>query len=447
MAIAAMACGVLGLLLSPVLVGFGLGLLGLAFGIAHLVLGRHPKALATVGSGLSALAMIASVAAGVWYVRLLSDRAPRRSADASERSTDAWQRTRGTPTPAIRVTTLSGETLDLAALQGRLVVLDFWATWCPPCVKVIPNLNRLAKEWGKDVVVVGISDEERDDVERFLRDHPVDYPVVAGLSDDTLPEPFSRVSSLPTIFFIGRDGVIRSVLVGYHEYDALEAQLWVAEAAEKWAQGSSDAALELAAKALEAQLDEATEGALADAFGGDPAYTELHDLVRSRVEGLLGHYEGKYHRHFGRDRASVLWVIWSLGAERKDREAVPHLVRYLQESVLDDARWRAADALWLIGDRRAVPHLIAALDDPSPRVAGFAASGLGDLGDSSAVGPLLALFGKLPDNRDDAKARVADALGKLGDPRAIGPLSASLEAITDPAYVRWAAPALRRLER
>jgi HEAT repeat protein len=248
------------------------------------------------------------------------------------------------------------------------------------------------------------------------------------------------------MFFVGRDGIIRSALVGYHDYDALEAQLWIAEAARRHAEGRRDEALKLAATALEARLDADTEGALAAAVGGDPAYGELKERVRARVEGLLGHYERKYERSFSRDRASVLWVIWSLGAERKDREAVPHLVSYLEESALDEARWRAADALWLIGDRSAVPHLIAALQDPSPKVAGFAASGLGELGDADAVDPLLALFERLPDNRDEAKARVAEALGKLGDPRAIAPLSASLEAISDPGYVRWAAPALRRLQ-
>jgi HEAT repeat protein len=446
LAIGALAFGSLGLLLSPVLFGFAVGALGLGFGLAHLFLGRRPRTLAVLGSGVSALAMIASLAAGVWYVRLLSRRPASLPPARQERSTEAWADWRGRRAPPIRVTTLRGETLDLASLEGRLVVLDFWATWCGPCVKVIPNLNRISSEWGKDVVVVGITAEGRGVVERFMASHPVEYRVVAGLDDETLPEPFSRVSSIPTLFFIGRDGMVRSVLVSYHEHDALEAQLLVAEAAERRAKGSSEEALRLAAKALEAQLGEETEGPLAAAFEGDPGYADVHDRVRSLVEGLLGHYERKYDRRFGRDRASVLWAIWSLGTERKDAEAVPQLVRYLHESVLDEARWRAAQALWAIGDRRAAPQLVAALEDPSPRVAGFAASGLGDLGDASAVGPLLALFQRLPDNRDEAKARVAEALGKLGDPRAVGPLSASLETIRDPAYVRWAEPALRRLE-
>jgi hypothetical protein len=248
------------------------------------------------------------------------------------------------------------------------------------------------------------------------------------------------------VFFIDGAGVIRTVLTGYRDQDALEARVWALAAAGERGRGTVEEAHRLATLALETHLDEETGAELEAIFEGDPGYAALHGRVEGRVEALMGHYETKHDRPLVRNRSSAVWAIWSLGAEKKDREAVPHLVRYLRESALDEARWRAADALWEIGDRGAAPDLVAALQDPVPIVAGFAASALGDLGDASAVDPLLELFWRLPDNRGEAKARAADALGKLGDRRALAPIAASLEAIPDPSYVRWARPALRRLE-
>lgn len=446
--IAAFAFGAGALLASPLLVGLLLGAVGLGLSIAHLGSPTRHRPLAVWGAALSALGIAASIAAGFFYYRHFKD--PLLAAFQNRPSDGVrspWGEWRGKASPPLVVTTIDGETVDLRSLGGRSVVLDFWATWCPPCVKEIPDLNALAKHHAADLVVVAISEEDLEDVKAFTETTAMEYHVVAGVPDSSLPEPYRRVKALPTVFFIDGTGVIRSVLTGYQEKDALEARAWILAAATQRAQGHTDEARRLAALALETHLDAATESEMAAVFEGDPEYAALHDRVQSRVEALIGHYENKYDRPLVRDRRSAVWVIWSLGAEKKDREAVPHLLRYLRESAFDEARWRAADALWLIGDRSAVPDLVAALKDPVPMVAGFAASALGDLGDRSAVDPLLELFLRLPDNRDQAKARAADALGKLGDKRAIAPIATSLATIRDPAYVRWAEPALRRLER
>ena len=359
---------------------------------------------------------------------------------------DKWDVWRGQPAPTLIVETIHGERIDLRSLRGKRVVLDFWATWCKPCIEAIPDLNRLAREWGPDVVVVGITYEDRAHVAPFAREKKMEYRVAATGGDD-LPAPFGEIDTWPTVFFIDRDGRIQSVLEGYHHYDCLESRFWVGDAAAQWAAGRRKEALALAARTLEVHLDHETEAALTEIFGSDPEYAALHERVKGRVDGLLGLYERKYDRQLSRDRAAVIWAIWSFGAERKDAEAVPHLIRYLRESTLDEARWRAADALWLIDDTRAVPDLIDALGDPSLKVQGFSASALGDLGDPRAVEPLLALFAKLPDNREETKARIADALGKLEDPRAIAPIEKSLTEIREPRYVRWTAPALQRLKK
>ncbi len=216
----------------------------------------------------------------------------------------------------------------------------------------------------------------------------------------------------------------------------------------EWAAGHQAAARDLAGRALEMELDGRVTEPLQAAFGADEEYRVRYESLVRRVEALFTYFEDKYdYQHLDRDNATTVWILGQVGMTHKDRAAVPFLEDYLAHSAIEDVRARAADALWLIGDRAAVPALRAALSDPSLRVKGFAASGLGDLGDASAVDPLLALFATLPDNKDETKARIADALGKLGDRRAAPAIKASLETISDPAYVRWARPALDRLTR
>jgi thiol-disulfide isomerase/thioredoxin len=445
-AMAGLVLGVVAIVLSPLLVGCLAGAIGLGLSVGPLVRRRPGRALAVWGAALSTLGIVASLAAGAFYYR----RVARPIASAIERGSSVVAAPDRPParSGSLVLTTIDGKKVDLGATGGKALLVDFWATWCKPCVEEIPHLGALARRHDADLVVVAITDEDPDEVATFARTHPMPYHVVAGVDDDTLPRPYRGVRSLPTAFFIDGSGAVRSVMSGFAGKDGLDARAEMLVAARRKAQGETDEALRRAALALETHYGGATADDLAAPFDGDPRFAEIREGVQRRLEGLLGHYEVSHDKgDLGRDRTTLLWAIWSLGAEKKDRASVPYLIPYLRESAIDEARWRAADALWLIGDPAAVPDLVKALHDPEPMVAGFAASALGDLGDRAAAGPVLDLFQRLPDNRAEAKARAADALGKIGDARAIAPLSASLRVIRDPAYVRWAQPALSRLEQ
>jgi len=100
------------------------------------------------------------------------------------------------------------------------VILDFWATWCPPCVKEIPHFVELRKTTSPDeLVILGISDESPEILRAFVPKHNINYPI---FSASDLPEPFPLVTSFPTTFFIDRNGVIQQVLEGYHDFDILK---------------------------------------------------------------------------------------------------------------------------------------------------------------------------------------------------------------------------------
>jgi thiol-disulfide isomerase/thioredoxin len=119
------------------------------------------------------------------------------------------------------------ELLDLTAFKGRVVYLDFWASWCAPCRESFPWMNRLQRERGSvGLVVIAVNvDRERADAERFLREHPAQFRIVYD-PDGLLPEQFG-VRGMPTSFLIDRNGHVQSRHEGFllRNRDALRQQV------------------------------------------------------------------------------------------------------------------------------------------------------------------------------------------------------------------------------
>jgi thiol-disulfide isomerase/thioredoxin len=115
--------------------------------------------------------------------------------------------------PLLHAERLSGpDPVDLARLYGRVVILDFWATWCGPCRRVMPLLEQLHRDHhDSGLSVVGISNETASSIRRFLAARPLSYTVGRDLGG-TLRS--YRVSGLPTLVVIGRDGKIRAMHAG-----------------------------------------------------------------------------------------------------------------------------------------------------------------------------------------------------------------------------------------
>ena len=106
--------------------------------------------------------------------------------------------------------------LDLSAYKGKVVYLDFWASWCRPCLQSFPWMNDLADRYkGRGLVVVAINvDQEHALAEDFLRQHPTDFHVLFDL-DGSIADRY-QVKAMPTSFLIGRDGKVHYVHSGFY---------------------------------------------------------------------------------------------------------------------------------------------------------------------------------------------------------------------------------------
>ena len=114
--------------------------------------------------------------------------------------------------PSFNVRTLDGKTFVLDSLRGKVVVLNFWATWCSPCRREIPELNKLVDKYGNRVVFIGITDEDSARVVKFLKKQPFKYHIVVNGKD---VRKLYHVNAFPTHFMISQSGYIVFKQVGY----------------------------------------------------------------------------------------------------------------------------------------------------------------------------------------------------------------------------------------
>lgn len=117
--------------------------------------------------------------------------------------------------PALKISTLDGKSYDLAEQRGKFVIVNFWATWCVPCIKEMPDISNFVSTHKDKVAAIGLAYEDSDkaDIQAFLAKHPVSYPVAQVTLDKPVKD-FDEPRGLPTTWLIGPDGKVAKRFIG-----------------------------------------------------------------------------------------------------------------------------------------------------------------------------------------------------------------------------------------
>jgi thiol-disulfide isomerase/thioredoxin len=128
-----------------------------------------------------------------------------------------------TPAPELKASDLKGAPKSLADYRGKVVLLNFWASWCPPCLREMPSMERLrVKMAGRPLAVVALdSAETREEVDAYLSRMKLGFPIL--LDPEGSNTKLWKVFALPTTFLLDAEGRVRYVLTGPTEWDEGEA--------------------------------------------------------------------------------------------------------------------------------------------------------------------------------------------------------------------------------
>ncbi|MGD1089831.1 MAG: TlpA disulfide reductase family protein [Verrucomicrobiota bacterium] len=141
-------------------------------------------------------------------------------------ASDANPIEKASPAPGWELQDLNGKTVRLSDFKGKVVILDFWATWCPPCRAEIPGLIELQKKYqaqGLAVVGVSVDQASSDTVKSFVQQMGINYPVV--LADTKVVTAYGGIAGLPTTFIIDRTGRIVKQHLGFTEKEEIETEI------------------------------------------------------------------------------------------------------------------------------------------------------------------------------------------------------------------------------
>jgi thiol-disulfide isomerase/thioredoxin len=122
----------------------------------------------------------------------------------------------GDRAPEFALSTLDGTVIRLSDYLGKIVIVDFWATWCGPCRMAIPDLVELQNEYKDDLIIIGISLDQpytQKNLKPFIESYSINYPIVLGNIE--VVEAYGNIRGIPTSFIVNQNGEIVNRFTGY----------------------------------------------------------------------------------------------------------------------------------------------------------------------------------------------------------------------------------------
>jgi peroxiredoxin len=126
----------------------------------------------------------------------------------------------GAKAPDFELKTLTGEPTKLSDYKGKKVMLNFWATWCPPCKAEMPEMEKFYKQGNKDVVILAVNIDPQNDVQGFANKNGITFPIL--LDTDGKVNSTYQILSIPTTYFIDRNGIIQNKYTGAMNLDMMK---------------------------------------------------------------------------------------------------------------------------------------------------------------------------------------------------------------------------------
>lgn len=126
--------------------------------------------------------------------------------------------------PQFELKDLNGKTVKLSDFKGKVVFINFWATWCGPCRKEIPDFIDMQKTYEKKgFTFIGIALDDYKSVVKYSKDNKINYPILMGTQETT--RLYGGIRGIPTSFLVGKDGNIKQQYVGYRPKNVFEKDI------------------------------------------------------------------------------------------------------------------------------------------------------------------------------------------------------------------------------